>query len=179
MHSREIVTLSGFSLAETIAPIAWGGGRWPSADWIDGELISVANEQGDCVIRLVRQPDVSSAKLLLKTNRPNLDHQAWADRVLGVRREAPQINDPVVRSETIAPIAWGGGRWPSADWIDGELISVANEQGDCVIRLVRQPDVSSAKLLLKTNRPNLDHQAWADRVLGVRREAPQINDPVV
>ena len=33
---------------------------------------------------------------MLTTNRPELDHQAWADSVLGVRRVPPDIADPTV-----------------------------------------------------------------------------------
>jgi len=98
MHSFEIKTLPGFSLAETVAPVAWGGGRWPNVEWHDGELIAVATERADTVIRLVRQPDRESTRLIMRTNCPGLDHQAWADSVLGVGRITPQIIEPVVKT---------------------------------------------------------------------------------
>lgn len=97
MRQFEITTSPGFSLAETIAPVAWGGGRWPNVDWHDNELVSVATEQGATTIRLVRQIDARARNLVVRTNRPELDHQAWAESVLGVHREAPRFADPVIR----------------------------------------------------------------------------------
>jgi DNA-3-methyladenine glycosylase II len=95
MHCLEIATGPGYSLAETVAPVAWGGGRWPNQDWHGGKLIMVSTEHGDICIRVVSQP-VGEPRLILKTNRPELDHRDWAERVLGIHRARPTITDPVI-----------------------------------------------------------------------------------
>lgn len=98
MRTISIEATAGYSLAQTAAPVAWGGGRWPNQDWIEGRLITVSVEQSSSCLRIVHQPGPESTVLELETDRPELDHQDWADRVLGVRRIAPAIGDPVVRS---------------------------------------------------------------------------------
>jgi 3-methyladenine DNA glycosylase/8-oxoguanine DNA glycosylase len=83
----------GYNLAETCAPVAWGGGRWPSQDWIAGELTSVSREGDRLIIRRVRQTDRET--LAIFSDR-EAGHGGWADRVLGVSRTPPDIADPIV-----------------------------------------------------------------------------------
>jgi 3-methyladenine DNA glycosylase/8-oxoguanine DNA glycosylase len=97
MHCLEISTGAGFSLAETVAPVAWGGGRWPNQDWREGRLIAVSTEQGQPCIRVVAQV-TGEHRLILETNRPELNHRDWAERVLGVHRARPAFTDPIIRS---------------------------------------------------------------------------------
>jgi 3-methyladenine DNA glycosylase/8-oxoguanine DNA glycosylase len=97
MDCLEISVGAGFSLAETVAPVAWGRGRWPNQDWHDGRLIAVSAEQGKPCIRVVSQP-AGEDKLILETNQPEIDHQEWAGRVLGVHRARPAVTDSVIRS---------------------------------------------------------------------------------
>ena len=98
MHRISIAATAGFSLAQTVAPVAWGGGRWPNQDWVDGRLVTVSVEEGSSCLRNVWQPDPQSPALELETDRPELDHQEWASRVLGAGRAAPEVSDPVIRS---------------------------------------------------------------------------------
>jgi DNA-3-methyladenine glycosylase II len=97
-----VPTATGYSLAETCAPVAWASGRWPNQDWISGELISVARERDRSVVRWVGQHDVGT--ITLRSTDADADHANWAARVLGVNRVAPRISDAV-----IAEIA---GRFP-------------------------------------------------------------------
>ena len=93
----ELETAAGYSLAETIAPVAWGRGRWPNQDWIDGRLIAVSTDARGPVIRVEEQPASAEPLLTLSSNRPDLDLESWAISVLGIRRAAPPIPDPVVQ----------------------------------------------------------------------------------
>lgn len=87
----------GFSLAETCGPVAWGGGRWPNQDWFDGELVYVSQDASGIIERSVSQVHGAGSTVRLHSNRSDLDHQLWADRVLGIRSEPPDIADPIVR----------------------------------------------------------------------------------
>jgi 3-methyladenine DNA glycosylase/8-oxoguanine DNA glycosylase len=91
-----IVVLGDYSLRETCGPVAWGGGRWPNLDLIDGCLVWVGLEQGRTATRIVRQPDPAKPLLFVAgQRRPEGDH-LWAERVLGIGETAPEIDDPVV-----------------------------------------------------------------------------------
>lgn len=96
MNTFDIVVSGQFSLAETCAPVSWGGGRWPNHDWIDGQLVSVSRDARGSVIRLIRQSGQYGDTLSIRTNRDDVDHQLWARIVLGTDRIAPAIDDPVV-----------------------------------------------------------------------------------
>ena len=93
MHRVDVEVTPGFSLAETVAPVGWGGGRWPNQDWLDGDLVAVsANIQGT-VSRHVRQREEF---LEIASNVADARHQQWADDVLGAKRIPPKIDDPVI-----------------------------------------------------------------------------------
>lgn len=83
-----------FSLAWTCGPVAWGGGRWPNLDWIDGALIWVGWEGGEAVWRRVRQG--GSDGLIVEGNASACWDGAWAERVLGVSHGCPTFGDPVL-----------------------------------------------------------------------------------
>lgn len=94
----EIETTSGFSLAQTCAPVAWGGGRWPNQDWIDGRLVWVGQDSDGLIIREVRQLASRHPVVVVRSNRTARDDIDWAARVLGTHRMAPAVPDPVVRA---------------------------------------------------------------------------------
>jgi hypothetical protein len=52
---RYLPVKGDFSLAETCGPVAWGRGRWPGSDWIDGAFVWVGREDDELASRIVRQ----------------------------------------------------------------------------------------------------------------------------
>jgi DNA-3-methyladenine glycosylase II len=91
---RTVAVDPGFSLATTCGPVAWGKGRWPNVDWIDGGLISVGREAGAVVTRRVRQKEPG---LLAIDGTADPDEDAsWLRSVLAVDRSPPEVTDPVV-----------------------------------------------------------------------------------
>jgi 3-methyladenine DNA glycosylase/8-oxoguanine DNA glycosylase len=86
---RTIPVPTGFSLAQTCGPVAWGKGRWPSIDWLDSMLIWCGWEDTQVVVRTFRQ---TNAGLELSGGNPALD-VAWADRFLGLSANVPAFID--------------------------------------------------------------------------------------
>lgn len=87
---------NGLDLAVTVAPVAWGKGRWPSVDWIDGEFVQVRRlgASGDLGLIRVRQPD--PATLAVSGFTDSAEAADWLRRTLGWGRIPPAIDDPVV-----------------------------------------------------------------------------------
>lgn len=93
---RELFPTTPFSLKSTCGPVAWGRGRWPNQDWIEGALVWVGWE-GDRVVhrRVASMPSVDG--LLVEGEADaGLDHD-WAERILGIERAMPAFSDPVLR----------------------------------------------------------------------------------
>jgi DNA-3-methyladenine glycosylase II len=88
-------------------------------------LTTVATEHGGMVLRLVGQIDTQSGRLLLRTNRPDLDHQRWADAVLGVDRCAPPLADPVIRE--IATRYPGMRPYSNGDLFEGIVTAIVGQ----------------------------------------------------
>ena len=88
----------GFSLAETCGPVAWGEGRWPGQDWIDGRLIWVGQDVDGVITREASQPAIREPVVVVRSNRSAHDDIEWAERVLGTRRVPPTPCDPVVHA---------------------------------------------------------------------------------
>jgi AraC family transcriptional regulator, regulatory protein of adaptative response / DNA-3-methyladenine glycosylase II len=86
---RTLPLQSDFSLAQTCGPVAWGKGRWPSIDWLDGLLVWNGWEAGRLVIRTIRQVD---SGLDLTGGDPQLDLD-WLNRFLGFSAEPPAFAD--------------------------------------------------------------------------------------
>lgn len=114
----------GFSLAETCAPVAWGGGRWPGQDWIDGRLIWVGQDTVGVVIREVSQPVTPEPVVVVRSNRPADDNE-WAVRVLGVKRTAPVLGDPVVAQ--IAARYPGMRPWSNGNIFEGVVTAIVGQ----------------------------------------------------
>ena len=92
-----IEATAGYSLAETCAPVHWGGGRWPGQDWIDGRLTWVGQDDHGVIVRDVPQPDPGEPVVVVHSNRPMGDDFVWAGSVLGTNQAPPAVLDPVVR----------------------------------------------------------------------------------
>jgi 3-methyladenine DNA glycosylase/8-oxoguanine DNA glycosylase len=95
VHSNVVTipTSEGYSLASTCAPVAWGGGRWPNQEWIDGRLVYLSQDSRGTILREVRPgPD----GLELTSDRFDIDHPAWARRVLAADRVARHIPDSTI-----------------------------------------------------------------------------------
>ena len=125
MQIVEIATSPGFSLAQTVAPVAWGGGRWPNQDWIQGAAILVSADRAGHIIRHVTSAQSDASLLVFRTNRPELDHQDWTDRVLGARRIAPAIADPVIAA--IAARYSGMRPFSNGDLFDGIVTAIVGQ----------------------------------------------------
>ena len=83
-----------FSLAATCGPVAWGKGRWPNVDWIDGGLVWVGREGGDVVTRRVRQ--VAPGEIAIDGTGDAAADGDWLRAVLAMDRTPPEMSDPVV-----------------------------------------------------------------------------------
>jgi DNA-3-methyladenine glycosylase II len=83
-----------FSLVDTCGPVAWGGGRWPNVDWLDGSLIWCGGGGERVVWRRVWQRDGET--LTVEGDAEASRDAAWADRVLGVSLAWSPFRDPTV-----------------------------------------------------------------------------------
>jgi 3-methyladenine DNA glycosylase/8-oxoguanine DNA glycosylase len=121
-HSVTIQTGAGFNLAQTAAPVAWGGGRWPNHDWIDQALVTVAQDNSGAIIREIRQvgPTID-----VRTNRADVDHQFWAERTLGIHRSPVVSSDPVIGQ---IAATWPGMRpWSNASLEEAIITAVIGQ----------------------------------------------------
>lgn len=117
MQTQTIPTAPGFDLAQTVAPVAWGRGRWPNHDWLDSTLITVAQDEVGPIVRLIRQ---ASGAITISTDRSGLDHTRWAERVLGINRTPVIAGDPVIQK---IAATWPGMRpWSNAS-LDEAIIT--------------------------------------------------------
>lgn len=91
-----IVVPGEFSLRETCGPVAWGGGRWPNLDWLDGRLVWVGLEGGRTATRIVQQPDPAKPLIFVSGQRRSDGDHRWAEQVLGITAMPPEIGDPVI-----------------------------------------------------------------------------------
>jgi len=114
VSSRQLSVELPFSLAVTCGPVAWGRGRWPNVDWIDGTLVWVGWEDGNLVFRLVNQShDDDSALSIFGSASQDLD-RPWANDVLGLGADLPSPIDPIVDEI--------GARFPGLrPWANGSL----------------------------------------------------------
>ncbi len=88
----------GLDLAMTAAPVAWGKGRWPSVDWIGGELIQVRRMQDGDGLELVQVRQESDGQLLVTGFQDQHDAADWLRATLGWERRLPRFGDPVVEA---------------------------------------------------------------------------------
>jgi 3-methyladenine DNA glycosylase/8-oxoguanine DNA glycosylase len=70
--------------------VAWAKGRWPTVDWIDGCFLWVGWEEGDVVVRTVRQ---TGSNLDIRGGKP-LHDLDWANRVFGLAAAPPLFTEP-------------------------------------------------------------------------------------
>lgn len=87
----------GLDLAVTVAPVAWGKGRWPTVDWIGDELIQVRRLDDAGSLALIRVTQDDAGVLQVSGFAEREPAEDWLRRTLGWQREAPAIDDPVVR----------------------------------------------------------------------------------
>lgn len=91
--SRLVVPI-GFSLAQSCGPVAWGRGRWPNVDWIDGHFIWTGWEGDHLSTRWVRQPKPGVVEI--GGERDVANDKSWLNGTLGVDRMPPALTDPLV-----------------------------------------------------------------------------------
>lgn len=86
----------GLDLAMTVAPVAWGKGRWPSVDWIGGELVQIRQSSAKTEFALVRARQSTDGTLVVSGFQQRADAGNWLRTTLGWERIPPAIEDPVV-----------------------------------------------------------------------------------
>lgn len=120
-----IETTPGYSLAQTCAPVAWGGGRWPGQDWIEGRLIWVGQDDGGMILREARQPAPHRPIVVVRSNRAADDDTDWAERVLGTGRTLPVLTDPVISA--IAERYAGMRPWSNGIIFEGVVTAIVGQ----------------------------------------------------
>lgn len=86
----------GLDLEMTVAPVAWGKGRWPSVDWIDGELVQIRRSAISPELGLIRVRQDGAGSLLVSGFQAQSDAAEWLRATLGWQRTPPEMADPVV-----------------------------------------------------------------------------------
>ena len=113
----------GLDLAITAAPVAWGKGRWPSVDWIGGELIwCLPGGEGGRLIR-VRQEEPE--RLRIDGFAERAEAEAWAKRSLGWGAERPALGEPVAARQLEA--APGLRPYASGSLVQGVLTAIIGQ----------------------------------------------------
>jgi 3-methyladenine DNA glycosylase/8-oxoguanine DNA glycosylase len=91
-----ILNAHGLDLAVTVAPVAWGKGRWPTVDWIDDVFLQVRHELATGQLALVRawqpQPDEIHVAGFVEA----VDAEMWLKRCLGWQRNVPSLDELVI-----------------------------------------------------------------------------------
>ncbi len=89
-----IVVSQPFDLAATCAPVAWGQGRWPNVDWIDGRLVWVGWENSAVVVRQLAMANDGTIDVDGTTDEA-VDAE-WAERTLNLSGPCLPMADPVL-----------------------------------------------------------------------------------
>jgi len=128
--TRTISVPPDYSLAETCAPAAWGGSRWPSHAWMSGAFVWVGWEDDEVVWRAASQPAPGQGIEIRGTASPARDRE-WASAVLGIEEQPPTFDDPVIERlrlqfPGLRPYAAGSLYEGLVSSIVGQSISVAS-----------------------------------------------------
>lgn len=83
----------GLDLRETAAPVAWGKGRWPAADWIDGELLWCLREPEGALLVRARQLTPETIAVSGFSHRETAE--LWLMKCLGWGQSQPAIDEPI------------------------------------------------------------------------------------
>ena len=121
--TRRIAVVNGFSLATTCGPVAWGGGRWPNVDWLNGGLLWVGWDGETVAWRRVEQsaPDT----LRCQGSAAATGDGDWAARVLGTDEACPPFTDHVV--ETLRRSFLGLRPFAAGSLFDGLISSIVGQ----------------------------------------------------
>jgi 3-methyladenine DNA glycosylase/8-oxoguanine DNA glycosylase len=88
------INARGLELRLTAAPVAWGKGRWPATDWIDGELLwCLRDHEGPY---LIRARHVNAETLSVSGFATRGDAETWLTKCLGWGQVQPEFEEPVV-----------------------------------------------------------------------------------
>lgn len=83
----------GLDLRATAAPVAWGKGRWPAADWINGELLWCLRDAEGALLIRATQPTRSTISVSGFAGREAAEE--WLAKCLGWGQSHPVIDEPV------------------------------------------------------------------------------------
>lgn len=120
---RHLTTPRIFSLAQTCAPVAWGGDRWPNIAWRPGRLFWVGWEADHVVWRSARQP--APTTLTIAGSAAQATDEAWARTVLGIDQRCPPFADPVV--DRLRATALGLHPFAAGSLFDGLISSIVGQ----------------------------------------------------
>ena len=112
-----------FDLARTVAPISWGRGQWPNADWRDGALYWVGWEERETVWRSAAQTGPMTLSITGSASR-ELDRD-WAARLLGTESGAPAYLDPALNLLAVKHV--GMGMWAAGSLYEGFVSSIVGQ----------------------------------------------------
>ena len=112
-----------FSLAHTVAPVFWGGGRWPNVDWISNTFVWVGWENDEVVHRQVTQR--ADGAVLIEGSAPSSGDEPWLVAVLGFDLEMPQFVDPLIAG--LAAGMPGLRPFANGDLFDGLIGSIVGQ----------------------------------------------------
>jgi 3-methyladenine DNA glycosylase/8-oxoguanine DNA glycosylase len=90
------IDANGLELRATAAPVAWGKGRWPAADWIDGELFWCLRHGGEALLIRAEQSNASTITVSGFAERSAAEE--WLTKCLGWGQSHPVIDEPVAAS---------------------------------------------------------------------------------
>jgi 3-methyladenine DNA glycosylase/8-oxoguanine DNA glycosylase len=103
--------------------VAWGKGRWPSVDWIAGELLWCLPDGAAGRLVRVRQP--APDRLRIAGVRDRAEAERWAAGRLGWGAEPPAITEPVAARHLAA--APGLRPYASGSLAQGVLTSIIGQ----------------------------------------------------
>lgn len=121
------IDAKGLELRSTAAPVAWGKGRWPAEDWIDGELLWCLRD-GDGAI-LIRAEQSSPSTITVTGFTERTAAEEWLTKCLGWGQSHPVIDEPIAagwlaRYPGLRPFAHGSLAEGVLFSIIGQSISV-------------------------------------------------------
>ncbi len=112
-----------FDLALTVGPVAWGKGRWPNVDWIDGAFVWIGLEDDDVVYRRITQNQ--DGVLTIDGTAELSGDLAWLRAVLGIDASMPAFTDSAIAR--LAGEMPGLRPFANGDLFDGVIGSIVGQ----------------------------------------------------
>lgn len=91
------IAAHGLDLRATAAPIAWGKGRWPATDWIDGTVYWCLRDNDGAFLVHARHGEAPDT-LLVSGFQERAEAEDWLRRCLGWGQTPPELDEPIAAS---------------------------------------------------------------------------------